>query len=68
MSVFPGLTEQYDADYVMTLLSDMESLGYYFDELSSYDGYLCFRTDIACGLPTSFATWCDVDNWLQNVC
>lgn len=67
MSTFPGLTEQYDADYVLALISDMESFGYHFDELSSYDGYLCFRTDTACGLPTSFATWSEVDNWLQNV-
>lgn len=64
---FPGLTEEYDADYVGELIHDMESLGYHFDEFSSYDGYLCFRTDAACGLPTSFISWHDVDDWLTKV-
>ena len=45
---FPGLTDAYDADHVGELISDMREHGYEFDEFSSYDGYLCFRGEIAC--------------------
>ena len=64
---FPGLTDAYDADYVGELISDMREHGYEFDELSSYDGYLCFRDEIACGLPTIFSDWSEVGEWLKNI-
>lgn len=63
---FPGLTDAYDADHVGELISDMREHGYEFDELSSYDGYLCFRTETGC-LPTSFKSWTEVDEWLKDV-
>lgn len=64
---FPGLTDAYDADHVGELVSNMREHGYEFDEFSSYDGYLCFRGEIACCLPTTFSDWSEVDDWLKDI-
>lgn len=67
MDVFPGLADAYGVDYVRKLISSMEQNGYHFDAVNSYDGYLCFKDEIACGLPTIFSNWSEVNCWLKHI-
>lgn len=47
------------------LVEAMEAAGYWFDDFSSYDGYLLFSGHY--GTSMDFECWADVEEWLRGV-
>lgn len=47
------------------LVEAMEAAGYWFDEFSSYDGYLVFAGNY--GTHMDFESWEEVEEWLRGV-
>lgn len=47
------------------LVEAMEAAGYWFDEFSSYDGYLVFDGNY--GTRMDFESWEEVEEWLRGV-
>ena len=48
------------------LIQAMDLVGFYFDDFSSYESYICFRYPGGC-LPLSFETWGGVYEYLAGL-
>lgn len=49
------------------LIKAMEYLGYFYDDIDSYEGFLFFIIPEE-GLVTHFDSWEQLEEWYQEVC
>lgn len=49
------------------LIEAMEYLGYFYDDIDSYEGFLFFIIPEE-GLVTHFNSWEQLEEWYQEVC
>jgi hypothetical protein len=54
--------------YASKIIYDMEVIyAYFFDPISSYKDYLCFKHDPPNNtLPTTFSSWAEVKRWMHD--